>query len=1659
MGDSLDDQLAQLEAITTQRARLQPPTSRPFNQPAGVPAVVAQAAQRPPAPQPRSLLDRAGDFLKGVGSGAAKLATDPGTYTGGLAGIVRAPGQIIGGTLDTAADAGRFIGDNIDAAFVRGSPLNSALKQTIAQTQVGAFTDAAQAIQGLARLHGGSSLADVLSARKSLGQVGRPGVNQFMAEATGIAARLPFGGEGAAPEAAGWLVRVAKGAGDLLLNSAKVGAATAIVADPRAARISNLIQSAGVHNAVIDYLAGDDSDPDLVKRFKSGVEGAIGNAALEPIFMGLGRALKAALRGDAAGVTEGFGTLPHSPEPTVSEATPLEAAADHLDRTFATGRTQEARYEKAEAQASSAAEAPAVTPGRPVAGSEPQGGPSVAPPSDAAPGAPQGEVPTASPEVATPEAATTSGTRHTDAPTPSNDRAKVAADANSLLAKAGASERLDPETMQVGSDGRIFVDPRTKAALDDQGLGRAFAPRSTAVAPAAAPPGPGDLWRLTPEELDQHAAEKAMSDREKLVQALGEDGAKEFERLDRMRNSSQPSRADEGSRLFDERFGALTPEQERLVYGIGETSASLDDIRSVLAAHHDVMAGDSEQWLSYMAAVGARKLKPGDLAAVTKGEATPEVQASFVRLGRAYEGLTQAGVPAGEIPQRMADALVTHAGWRPEQAEEIIGGFVRDLLDSRRAAAADGLAPKMLFKETDAEGGSRVVGALDREGVQAFASRVAELRDAAVEAGDPNILDVRHASAGDGLGTVETAGRSGEWKVANLGAPYDVAPTIRALIDQVPQRVRPKSDLELMQAAKGVYDSVGIAPQDALEYAAKVAGQSRDLDTALVVVRTLWADAGRALDDLTGLDVSTFTDDAVKDAAERIHHAMMLSLDMADTKAGLGRAMRAQQLPDLATYLDNFGRVPEHELAPKAVGELPPLPRTPEELQQWLDLWGAMKADPVGRQRFLQGLTFVPGKWSVLRNSFPNFFVASLVSAPSTFARDLAGPAIVGALRTIERTAGGYAASLNPFNSPQTRTELLAAATQAPAAYVRTLADIGDAFRYAVQATKQGHGVLGGPNPVDFNRAARIPQAMIDAAMAKTGPGVTGDIPYILGNLINAWPRAVHALHGGVNEFAQRLAYNGEIRAQAMLEASERGLTDPQDVRRFILDKLDAAGDPLTGAATNETALQSSRRTTFTQDVGGGEVTRGFAKWIGAAKTNVPELNYILPIFRVPANALGETIRRIPVVGQLFKETRDELAGKLGAGVQAEAYGRFLSGAALMGAGFVMARNGTLTGAGPQEPAARKLWLETHEPYSIRVGDKWVGFNRLDVMGQLLGIAASTYDRSVYRAQDNGNAIYAGVGAFAQYFKDQAALQGVADLLSFGGNPTEDQGYLARLTQGIASGFVPNFITQLGRNNLDPNARVVHAETLDTSLDQGVIPALGGAVHSLASGAWQAVLNKLPGGSALLDPQRNLLGEEVYKVQNAAWNSLPISLSNVNTYAKDPVLDELARLYEETGYAPGVPSGAAGKGQFDTRDVKLEDGRSLYDALLRHRMTVTLDGQTLREALTSAITSPEYLDAVDGTGRRETDEGQTTRAGMLGRIFADYSKAAKQATAGESPVASRWLAVADAKDQDNAALRPYSAQQLVSQPALLRALNIPIEEHEDKVRGDYAPAQ
>lgn len=210
----------------------------------------------------------------------------------------------------------------------------------------------------------------------------------------------------------------------------------------------------------------------------------------------------------------------------------------------------------------------------------------------------------------------------------------------------------------------------------------------SAIAEVAAPAhdvGPGELWRASPDDLERMVSEKGLSDRAKLVRALGEDGAAEFERLDRKRNSADPQRSDEGSREFEERFGDLTPEQERLVYGIGESDAQADDIALVLKAHGDALAGDDRDWLGYMAGTAARRLTPDDMRAVLAGEGSAPAQAAFVRMSAAYRELAAQGVAVADIPRAMVDGMVSR-GVDPAHAAELVEGFAADLAGMRAPA-------------------------------------------------------------------------------------------------------------------------------------------------------------------------------------------------------------------------------------------------------------------------------------------------------------------------------------------------------------------------------------------------------------------------------------------------------------------------------------------------------------------------------------------------------------------------------------------------------------------------------------------------------------------------------------------------------------------------------------------------------------------------------------------------------------------------------------------------------------------------------------------------------------------------------------------------------------------------------------------------------------
>lgn len=927
-------------------------------------------------------------------------------------------------------------------------------------------------------------------------------------------------------------------------------------------------------------------------------------------------------------------------------------------------------------------------------------------------------------------------------------------------------------------------------------------------------------------------------------------------------------------------------------------------------------------------------------------------------------------------------------------------------------------------------------GDMDRDMLVNLQARIHEVRD------DVNVNGPEAAN----MGPEEP---QGQWTMGNLGnGDGDTTGLLRAVADTVPPKVT-KSDAELMTAAHAHAGAMGEDAESILAASKEMAGKLGDADTMMATLRTVWARAAREVSDwgMKGVDWSTATPEAVESAATSIRNMKLLSWHVQQAKVGLGRGLRVSQLPDADTYLQ---RLLENDPAKMAEvvadpGErsLPLLPRSPEEIGDFFNLWHALDGNPKAQADFLSDGLSVPKASKYLRTSIANFFTASILSAPRTIGLNVIGPAFINTLHNIERMSGAYMMALNPMADAATRAEALAVAKQTPIAFMQMFGDIKDVFSQAQKSAAINRTLIGGGGQSYDALTSYGPftPQLLNAA------NIDPAWQYSLGNAINWFPRQMARLNNGLDEFSKRLTYQGEVRVRALVDASTQGL-DKAGAADLVSSRLRGSYDEA-GAATDEALLRTTERTTLTSTPGDprGWVRRASVGF-QALRRDIPEMRFIIPVFNVPANGLGEVMRRLPIAAMagskadmatggllnyLFRETAEDLAGQNGVVAQAEAHGRTLLGAAFLSAGIMMNKAGYLTGAGPQDTQDRRTWLQTHQPYSILIDGNWVRYDKFDLAGGLLSIPGTIADATTYQNPDQhvGDIMMSGVGALSQWFKDRASLRQAITLLNFGNDPTQNAGStLTQFTGNIAQGFVPAAFQATVTDVVDPVARMRH-DWLDY------------------------IKAAVPGLSQQLEPVRNVMGEAMPRAQSSEIEAfLPITMAHATTWKDDPELDELDRLYKATGYGAGADPKSLGFGYFDPKEVKLEDGRSLFDHAVSARQTVEVGGVPLRQALKDLFASDAYNSAVDSADadHSTTSLGDGNRGYMVKRLFGQYNNAIKATLASTSPIADAYLTAAAAKQRDSAYLEGLTADDLVKDNTLYGARGVNSGLYSDKIK-------
>ena len=450
----------------------------------------------------------------------------------------------------------------------------------------------------------------------------------------------------------------------------------------------------------------------------------------------------------------------------------------------------------------------------------------------------------------------------------------------------------------------------------------------------------------------------------------------------------------------------------------------------------------------------------------------------------------------------------------------------------------------------------------------------------------------------------------------------------------------------------------------------------------------------------------------------------------------------------------------------------------------------------------------------------------------------------------------------------------------------------------------------------------------------------------LLGDVV----RVPSRLLGAEDELFKAVGYRMELQAQAFRTALAEGL-DGEDMAKRIANIVANPPENLHLAA-----VDAARYQTFTKPL--GDAGQAAQKWM----RTVPALRLVVPFVRTPTNILKYVGERTPLA-VLSKSVRADIAA--GGARRDLALARIGLGTMVMGVAADMTAGGYLTGGGPSDPKMKAVLRNTGwQPYSVKIGDTYYSYNRLDPLGMTLGLAADTAEimGQTYDEGDTGDTdslAMAAVLSVARNVTSKTWLTGISDLVEAIGDRSPAK--LERFIQRYAGTIVPTGLAQANRTFSDPILR----DTKGLDLWQSMV----NQVHS-----------RIPGYSDDLPPRTNVWGDPI--VLGAGLGPDIVSPISISKGEPSPTDQELLRL--------GVPVTMP---QRQINGVKLT-------AHEYHRYVV-LAGNELKDPSTSLGLKDTIDKLVDGTHplsstyKRASDGKDGGKALLIKRLVTGFREQAK----------------------------------------------------------------
>lgn len=488
------------------------------------------------------------------------------------------------------------------------------------------------------------------------------------------------------------------------------------------------------------------------------------------------------------------------------------------------------------------------------------------------------------------------------------------------------------------------------------------------------------------------------------------------------------------------------------------------------------------------------------------------------------------------------------------------------------------------------------------------------------------------------------------------------------------------------------------------------------------------------------------------------------------------------------------------------------------------------------------------------------FWINALLSSPATHLANILGNGLNIPLNLAERAVQAGAGRV-------LGSEDAALMGEAPVMIYGLLTGFRDALRMSARTYRDdGQAIAEMIGRQDLPRQGAISS---QAFGLDAGSGLGRAVDFVGHSIISAPGRAMGAEDAFFKSTIYRMELHAQALRQAMREAPRRadGSADPEAVGRLMAEIVRDPPQSVQMAAADEALYRTFNRAA-------GPIARGL---MALRSTDSPGWNLavstVLPFIRTPANLFSYGLERTPLAPVVGQWRADFAAG--GARRDA-AVARVALGSLVMAQTYQYAEQGLISGSGPSDRAEREALMRTGwQPYSIRIGNTWLPYNRLDPYGFMLGFAADL--RELMDRRDLGEReeveasrlIAAGVGMLSNALGERSFFRGIA---------------------ALAEAIDPR----------QPSAERYVGQTLSTLLVPPGLSAIGQAIDPAmydASQGW--VAQRLAGLSADPGiPRRNLWGEPVQRQGVATLGAAGAAISPVrpSTAGGRPIDRELLRL-------------------------------------------------------------------------------------------------------------------------------------------------------------------